>query len=194
MDYQWTESLTYYAFPTILPFSPFSKNKFYFSILGQIYNKNSKNILFIAAHEISHLIFYDFLEKMNIAERKKGPNEDVKNYFKETLTAVLLNQKPLSDILKLKNYSGNPEIHGLKIQKSNGKIDSFFDFLQNYYQTNKIKKEKHFSVFLKEIIGLLELVAKEFSKKRSIWNRYGNQLSKNHKAFADYQKPIKITG
>lgn len=191
MDYQWPKSIIYYAIPTILPFSPFGTNKFYFSILGQIFNKNEKNILFIAAHETSHFIFYDLLKKIE-REIKISLPDDAKNYLKEALTAVLLNQKPLNKILKLDNYLGNPEIRDIKIKKPNGTIMSFVDFLTEYYQNNKIKKKKGFQIVLKEIIEIINSISNEFSKKRAIWNRYGNQLYKNSVALYRYQSPIKI--
>ena len=65
MEYQWPKPITCIAIPTILPFSPFGNNVFYFSILKQIDNKKpNKDILYIAIHEISHFIFFDLLKKM----------------------------------------------------------------------------------------------------------------------------------
>ena len=186
MDYKWPKSMIYYAIPTILPFSPFKGNSFNFSILGQIRAKNDKNPLFISIHEISHFIFFDILEKIAI----KIP-EDTKNYFKEALTAVLLNQKPLSDILELKNYRGNQEIHDLQI-KIGKDIVSLTKFIEDYYHTIKIKKGKDFSTFLKGIMIILEPIFDEFSKKRKIWNKYGNQLSKNYEFLRQYRYPIEI--
>jgi hypothetical protein len=61
MDYNWDKKKSYFAIPTILPFSPLKKDEFYFSILGEIYGKTEKNILSISIHEISHFIFYDLL-------------------------------------------------------------------------------------------------------------------------------------
>lgn len=191
MDYQWSRTVIYYAIPTILPFSPFGTNKFYFSILGQIYNKNKKNILFVAVHEASHFIFYDLLKKIE-REIKISLPEDAKHYLKEALAAVLLNQKSLGKILKLDNYLGNPEIRDIKIQKPDNAIMSFADFLTEYYQNHKIRKNKNFKVILREIIEIIYLVSDEFSKKRVIWNRYGNQLHKKPSAFHLYQKPIQI--
>lgn len=191
MDYQWSKSVIYYAIPTILPFSPFGTNKFYFSILGQIYNKNKKDILFIAAHEASHFIFYDLLKKIE-REIKISLPEDSKNYLKEALTAVLLNQKPLNKILKLNNYLGNPEIRDLKIQKPDNMIMNFVNFLTEYYQNYKIKKGEDFKIVLEEIIKIIYPISNEFSKKRAIWNRYGSQLYKKHSALHLYQNPIKI--
>lgn len=190
MDYKWTRSITYKAIPTILPFSSFGNNIFYFSILGEIKGKNDKNILFIAAHEISHFIFYDILKKKNIII--KSLPTDFKNYFKEALTAVLLNRKPLCNILNLRDYKGNREIHDLKIKKRDGTIIYFTEFINEYYQAIKIKKKKSFNIFLQEILNILLPFNKEFSKKRAIWNKFGNQLFKNKKAYKIYQYPIKI--
>ncbi|HLD62066.1 MAG TPA: hypothetical protein VI998_03790 [Patescibacteria group bacterium] len=191
MDYKWSRSIIYKAIPTILPFSPFGNNIFYFSILGQIKGKNKKDALFIAIHEISHFIFYDILKEIE-QEIKKSAPDDLKNYLKETLTAALLNRKPLSDILNLHNYKGNPEIRDLQIKKSNGAIVSFTEFIDEYYQIIKVKNKKTFKVFLQEILNVLLPISKEFSKKRAIWNRYGNQLYKKPSALNLYQKPIQI--
>ncbi len=189
MDYQWPKNHPdYTAMPTILPFSPFGNNVFYFSILEQIKRKGGRDILFIAIHEISHFILFNFLKKL---KRKKVP-EDFKNYFKETLTAVLLNQKPLNKILKLKNYQGNPEIRDLQIKKSDGVIISFTEFINEYYQIIKIKNKKTFKTFLQEILNILLPINKDFSKKRAVWNRYGNQLYKKPHILLKYQKPIQI--
>ena len=194
MDYQWPKNQpNYIAMPTILPFSPFGNNIFYFSILGQIYNKNNKNVLFIASHEISHFIFYNILKKIEQKTKKFVP-DDLKNYLKEILAVVLLNRKPLCDILNLQNYKGNPEIRDLQIKKPDGIIVLLTKFINEYYEVIKVKNGKSFEFFLQEILNILLPINKEFSKKRTIWNRYGNQLSKNPKALYLYQKPIKIKG
>ena len=190
MDYQWPKNHSNYtAMPTILPFSPFDNNTFYFSILGQIKEKKSNNVLFIACHEISHFIFFDVLKKVKQKINKSLPN-DLRNYFKEALTAVLLNRKPLCDILNLHNYKGNPEIRDIQIKKPNNTIISFNEFINEQYETIKIKNKKPFERFLKEILIILLPINKEFSKKRAIWNKYGNQLSKKATILRRYQIPI----
>lgn len=188
MDYQWAEQVTYYAIPTILPFSPFKDNKFYYSIFSQIFDENKKDVLFIAIHEISHFIFYHQLKKIELSH-KIILNEDAKNYLKEALAPVVLNQKLLKNILKIKNYRGNPEIHDLRVQESNGTVSTFFDYL---YEKNKKNKKHSFSVYLLETVKIIKLIENELSKKRIIWNKYGNQLVKNKSALLRYQKPIKI--
>lgn len=190
MDYHRDEPVTYIATPTILPFSPFEKNKFYFSILGQIFGKGSKNILFIAIHEISHFIFYDILKEIEFKNNRKM-SEDAKNYLKESLTTILLNQRPLCDILNLQNYLGNPELGELTIQKLDGKIQKINDFLKDCYEIKK-KENKTFYIFLEEIIQSIESSQEEFSKKRTLWNKYGNQLYQNPEALSEYKKPIKV--
>ncbi|MDD5760761.1 MAG: hypothetical protein PHF45_01760 [Candidatus Pacebacteria bacterium] len=191
MDYQYDKSVVYKAAPTILPFSPFGDNVFYFSILGEIKGKPDKNILTIGIHEISHFIF---LKQLKRIENKKGIilPDDVKNYLKEALAVVILNQKPLCNILNLKNYKGNPEIQNLRIEKPNGSIKTFTDFLNEYYYSIKIKEHKSFSMFLEEIINILLPIAPEFSKKRVIWNKYGKKVVKEPKIIKLYSEPIKI--
>ncbi|MFA5460008.1 MAG: hypothetical protein WC283_01575 [Candidatus Paceibacterota bacterium] len=191
MDYHYNQPITYQAVPTILPFSPFGDKTFYFSILGEIKNKTDKNILTIGIHEISHFIF---LEQLKNIENKKGIvlSEDLKAYIKEALTTVILNQEPLCTILKLKDYKGNPEIQNLKIQEENKSIKKITEFLNNYYINIKLKNKKSFIDFLEKIIGILMPLTPEFSKKRSIWNKYGQQTLKDPKIINIYSKPIKI--
>lgn len=191
MDYKWPKQIIFYAIPTILPFSPFKNNTFYFSILGQILNKNQKDVLYIALHEISHFIFYHHLKKIELYH-KIALNEDAKNYLKEALTAVVLNQKLLRHILKIKNYRGNPELHNLRVRESNEKVYNLGDYLSEKYQKNKTTEKHSFFVYLLEMVKTVKLIENEFSKKRTIWNKYGNQLSKNKSALLRYQKPIKI--
>jgi len=191
MDYQYDKPVIYEAVPTILPFSPFKDSIFYFSILGEIKNRTDKNILTIGIHEISHFIFYDLLKRI---ENKKNLilANDIKNYLKEALAVVILNQKPLCSILELKNYKGNPEIQNLRIEKSDGSIETFTDFLNEYYYTIKIKKQKSFRVFLEEIINILLPATPEFAKKRIIWNKYGKKVLKEPNLIKLYSEPIKI--
>ena len=191
MNHQYDRPIVYQAIPTILPFSPFGDNIFYFSILGEIKGKEDKNILIIGIHEISHFIFLEQLKKI---ENKKGIvlPDDLQNYLKESLAVVILNQEPLCSILGLKSYKGNPEIQNLKIEKSNGDIKTFADFLNEYYITIKIKKKEPFAVFLEKIIDILLPIAPEFAKKRVLWNKYGKKVLKEPNLIKLYSEPIKI--
>jgi len=191
MDYQYEKPVVYKAAPTILPFSPFGDDIFYFSILGEINGKADKNILTIGIHEISHFIFSDILKKIENKRDVILP-DDVKNYLKEALAVVILNQEPLCGILELKNYKGNPEIQNLRIEKPDGSIKTFTDFLNECYDAIKMKKQKSFCVFLEKIISILLPIAPEFAKKRVLWNKYGKKVLKEPKIIKLYSKPIKI--
>jgi len=191
MDYQYDKPVVYKTAPTILPFSPFRNNIFYFSILGEIKGKTGKNILTIGIHEISHFIFHDLLKEIESKKKLILPN-DIKNYLKEALAVVILNQKLLCDMLNLKNYKGNPEIQNLRIEKPNGSIKTFTDFLNEYYYSVKVRRHKSFNIFLEEIINILLPIAPKFAKKRIIWNKYGKKVLKEAKLIKLYSEPIKI--
>ena len=189
MDYEWSNRIIYYAIPTILPFSPFKEISFNFSILGKIYGKDKKDVLYVAIHEISHLVFYDILGKMEI----KMEN-DIKNYFKEALAVVLINQQPLSNILGLKDYTGNPEIQDIFIKEKDDKEIRLIDFIGKYYQTIKIERKERFNTFIKEILNMIIPLSENFSEKRKIWNTYGNKIFEDKNLLKQYRIPIKIRG
>lgn len=204
MDYNWTQTTVYKAIPTILPFSPLGDNVFYFSILGQIKDaisnapslqtktQNTKDILYTAIHEISHFIFYDILKNIE-KETKSSPIDDnLRNYLKESLAVVILNNKPLCTILNLQEYFGNPEIRDLQIVRQNGEILKFTDFLQEAYQNSRTRDKETFQNFLQRILDILLPAREEFLNKRKIWNQFGRELSKNPEALRVYQQPIQL--
>lgn len=154
MDYQFDRPINYQAIPTILPYSPFQDSTFYFSILGEINNRREKNVLVIGIHEISHYIFYELLKPIEMQNKESLPL-DLKNYLKEALAAVIMNRQPLKDILEIKHYPGNPEIQNLQIETPDHYIKTLVDFLDEHYETIKIKEKKTFFDFLAEIINIL---------------------------------------
>lgn len=204
MDYNWPRTTVYKAIPTILPFSPLGDNVFYFSIFGQIKdatsnvpslqtkNQNTKDILYTAIHEISHFIFYDILKKIEQETKSPPIDDNLRNYLKESLAVVILNNKPLCTILNLHEYLGNPEIRDLQIVKQNGEILKFTDFLQETYQNSRTKDKETFQNFLQGILDILLPAREEFLNKRKIWNRFGRELSKNPEALKAYQQPIQL--
>lgn len=191
MEYQWPKPITYIAMPTILPFSPFGTNIFYFSILRQIHNKEDKrNVLSIAIHEISHFIFFDLLKKIEKKNKFKLPKDSL-YYLKESLTAALFNQKNLCNLFGFRDYVGNPEIRDIYI-KTNGKEKIVKDFVQEIYIQKINKEKKSFKSFLNELTKIFISIAPTLSKKRSIWNRYGKTLLEKPKILAQYRNPIQI--
>lgn len=189
MDYKWSENISYIAMPTILPFSPYKKNVFYFSILGTIYNKKQHNILFVSVHEISHIILYEILKK------KYGRSffqKRVAFYFlKEILAPVIMNQKSLCSLLQIKDYVGNPFLKRVFIINKSKK-NQITDFFQKLYEEARDKKGMNFNQILKIMTQLIFSIENELAKKNKIWNQYGNNLVNNKIAFKKYRQPIKI--
>ncbi len=194
MNYEWSEQITYKAFPTVLPFSPFKDTSFNFSILARLRNQksNRKNFLFVAIHEISHFIFFEIMSEIKKENALSEIPRDTQHYFKEALTAVLLNQKPLHDILELVGYKGNPEIQGIRIKKKDGSILSFQDFISEQYECFMIKEKKVFKEFLLETTKILLPLQNELSEKWEMWKKYGYEIYKNEKLSQKYGEPIKI--
>lgn len=194
MNYKWPGGVVYKATPTILPFSPFGDdNDFNFSILNILQKReNTASLLPKFIHEISHFILFDILNQIKDGGKVVQIAEDVKNYFKEALTAVLLNKESLRRIFGIPQYKGNFEIYGLNIKKQNGEILGFSRFVSEQYNQTKIKKETDFKIFLIEIIKILQPLSQEFSNKRKIWNEHGTKIFKNEKLLKEYGKPIGI--
>ena len=125
----WTV-VVYKATPTILPFSPFDDdNDFNFSILNILQKReNIASLLPKFIHEISHFVLFDILNQIKKEGEVAQVAKEIKNYFKEALTAVLLNKESLRRIFGIPRYKGNFEIYGLNIKKQNGEILSFSRF------------------------------------------------------------------
>lgn len=191
MDYSWSENITYIAIPTILPFSPFNGNTFYFSILGRIMKKEKKNVLMTAIHEISHFIFFEILEKIENAEQI-SLSADAKHYLKESLTAAIFNEEPLKSSLEIKEeYLGNPEIRDIYIKDKKSPEKLIVGYIRGKYIESKNDSIK-FVDFLKDLTLSFNGSSEKFSEKRQIWNQYGKELFKNETALTDYRQPIEI--
>ena len=190
MNFSWRKNIIYIATPTILPFSPFGKNIFYFSILDRVFGTSKRNILVVAIHEISHFVFFDLLKKIEKKE-KFSLSTDAKYYGKEILTTALFNEEPLRNILKINNYLGNPDVRDIYIIDQNKLTENLINYTREKYLKSK-KDGEDFKKFLTEFTKMLYGISKELSQKRFIWNCYGNKLFKNKKALTSYKKPIKL--
>jgi len=188
-DYQWLKNENYYAFPTILPFSPYKKNIFFFSILGAIYNNKQHNILFVSIHEISHFIVYKTLKKFY--DKKISLKKESFYFLKEILAPVIMNQKPLQSLLKIRNYLGNPFLRYIFIINKNKKIQ-ITTFFQRIYEKARYGGKMDFKQILEIMALLIFSIENELIKKNKIWNQYGNDLINNKTAFKKYCQPIKI--
>jgi len=185
MGYEWTEPVEYYAIPTILPFSPFNERerKFRFSILGKVFGKSNRDVLYIACHEISHFILFKLLKEL-----PNPPSKELEHILKEAVAVVVLNQEPLKSMLGLENYKGNPEIQDIFIEKKN-EVLVFSDYLLDVYRENK-----NFSIFLNKTIEELIPSSVFFAEKLELWNKNGKSIYDDSALLEQYRTPIKIRG
>jgi hypothetical protein len=179
MNYKWKNKTIYEATPTILPFSPYNNNKFYFSILPEIKGSNTKNILKISLHEISHFIFFEQLEDLNINIDKKA-----KYLLKESLTTAILNRDEFSKI-GIPKEEGNPEIRQVMISH-NGNTYKLLDFVSKNIDEKDYKKALIF------LIKLFKKSEEDFSKKMDLWNKYGKNIINEPQQFKKYKSPVKV--
>lgn len=192
MQYRWEKKRQYWATPTVLPFSPFGEDGFYFSILGSIFGKTDSDCVCIAIHEISHFIFFDMLREIE-KEEKIILARDAAHYLKEALTAALLDMEPLRRALNLTNYHGNPEIRELYIKPVYGRTLLFKKYISRICVMSKKRKELFYQT-LKELVLVAHRQEAEFSKKRSFWNCYSKQIFSDEALLREYRRPIKIKG
>lgn len=177
MDYEWEEEIVYKAKPTILPFSPYGKNVFYFSILSEIkQGKRQKSILEIALHEISHFIFLEQLSELN-----KELNGYSKYYLKESITTAILNRKEFN----LPERRGNPEIRYINVS-SQGENYKLVDFV------SKEIKQKGYEKALEYLVNVFKDKEEVFDEKMKLWNKYGKGITKKEKVFEEYKAPVNL--
>lgn len=194
MDYQWSDDHPrYIIIPTILPFSPFEKNIFYFSILGEIKNRETvHDIIFVAVHEISHMILLDILQN----KYKKSINEIIGQsswyFFKEIMAPVMMNQNQFKEIIHTKNYYfGNPFLRYIFISQNSEKIQ-ITKFFQDIYENVRYKQKRNFSEILEAMIDIMLSIEKEIEYKHKMWNKFGDNIVNLENELALYSNPIKI--
>lgn len=191
MDYKPKKGPAYKIIPTILPFSPFERNAFYFSILGMLRKKGQYDIIFVSIHEMSHIILYKILEKEYKKPISKIVDGVLLDFLKEILAPVLINQKPLAKLLHPKDYLGNPFLRYIFVLENNKKVQ-ITKFFQKVYENDRYKNKLKFSQILQIMLSIILLIGRELKEKNKIWNRYGNNIINYRDAFKLYSKPIKI--
>lgn len=185
MEYQWAENTNYKAYPTILPFSPFNGDEFFFSILNSLFKNEPVDVLYVAIHEISHFIFFD---QMAVIENKNNVkfNDDIVYYFKESLTVMILNQAPLKVLLGKKDILGNPNIRDIRVKTGDEEI-SLVEFLRKEFEV-----KENFVDFLEKTLLLLRKSEAEFNNKRDFWNKSGPKIFESKEMLDEYRAPILI--
>lgn len=188
MDYRWKRKTTYVALPTILPFSPYRRNVFFFSLLGRLRGKQKTSILHTAIHEISHFLFFEIQKDIEGRLRFHLSN-DMAHFLKEALTTALLNEKPLKKILHIHSDKGNPEIHELCVAKHRGQPITFANWIQHEYQVSR-KQHVAFKALCERLIRLCHQHERAFQRKRRMWNQYGMTVFQKPGLLRLYRAPI----
>jgi hypothetical protein len=191
MGYMWKKQITYLAIPTILPFSPFGTDRFYFSILLELIGRRSQDVLMIALHEISHFIFFDYLKKIERSGKFVLP-PDARHYLKEALTAALFNEEPVKSFFGLTEYAGNPEIRNLCVKNDTGHSIRITDWIRERYRAYMPINAESFAELLVELIGAMRRKQNEFEKKRTFWNTHGKKILSSETLKKQYEQPVDI--
>ena len=178
MDYEGEKSETYFAIPTLLPFSPFNRPVFYFSIVHSLFKKSKNEILDIAIHEISHFWLFDILDKINIDLQKNEVDRNFLHLFKEALTGMLLSEESMMKVLNNKDYRGNPEVWNLNIATPAGPVLSLREYLRTNLHIFKAKSLS-FEDFISGMISELQPLAGLFSQKKVFWNMNEREIRQN---------------
>ncbi len=185
MEYEWSEGENYKAYPTILPFSPFSDKEFHFSILNMLWNHKPVDVLYVAVHEISHLVFLDQLSRIEKNHNTKF-HKDLIYYYKEALTTIILNEPNLKKFFGDKEIKGNPDIRDINI-KTNVETMTLISYLKQEFEN-----ENNYSDFLEKTLLRLKTLENEFTKKREIWNQNGRKIFEDNDLLSKYRKAISI--
>ncbi|MEK7212793.1 MAG: hypothetical protein AAB686_03900 [Patescibacteria group bacterium] len=185
MGFRWKKPITYIARPTLLPFSPFNKSGFSFSILPRVYGKGLESFSRVAIHEISHFVLFEMLKSI---EKEGRLSSDARHYLKEAITAALFNEAPLSRALKTENYPGNPEIRLLRIKFPFQASLPLVKWIRDEYN-----KSNNFPDLLIQLVKVFRASQQEWSKKRTMWNRYGKKIFEENQLRDNYSKPIFVT-
>lgn len=192
MGYKSEKKEVFIATPTLLPFSPFERPIFYYSIAPIIFNDTPNHILDIAIHEISHFLFFDILDNLKINLREDNDDRNLLHLFKESLTAMLLSEKELTTLLENKNYKGNQEIQYLNMLTLEKEIMNITEYLRNNFH-EYCNKNLSFSVFIEDMINILSPKKKEFSDKKIFWNKNEQEIKRGNKTLLEkYSEPIKL--
>lgn len=164
MEFTFDKETEYTIISSILPFSPFEKNSFYFSILSKTEEakKQYNDILFLLAHEVSHFILFDILRSKQI---KLYPHELY--FLKEILAVIVLKDKPLIDILCTENYKGNNILHRLCV-RDGVEVKNIVEYFEKVYSDKKIQGS-NFEEYLDLMIEKIRSISGALKHKYSLW-------------------------
>ncbi len=196
MDYPQLGEKEYTAVPTVLPFSPFGGSTFYFSVYSSIFKtKNDTlkpvSVVPIAVHEISHFIFFDQLREWEMESGKKLIHP-AGHYFKEALTAAIMDGPKFKEIFDYqtlrgeKRYRGNPELHDFSIKYDGDKTN-----IVDFFKIQMFGKGGSYKENLFRLLGLFARHQDKFKTKWDTWNTHLSHLE-NPELYQDYPNPLEL--
>jgi len=200
MDYNWPENFPgYKVVPVLLPFNPFGKNIFYYSILKITQGVDQKDLLEVAIHEISHMVFFEILERLRLSSNNfSGPKNIPIDYLKEILAPVLMNQPPLRRLLDLsrypEGYTGNPDLGPMFVTVGNsGERTQISRYFQQLYERMRYQEHKTFPEIVGAMVKIIMPLEAELLKRRDLWNEYQHKIFKNQALLDRHSEPMRIT-
>ena len=193
MDYTWPEGHSgYLVRPTILPFSPFNGNIFYFSMTRQMRGGGEKDdtnheILPLLTHEISHLMLRDIIEQNGEREKFGNYGLTTRHFLQEIIAPILMNQKSLKNILGIEDYLGNPYLKHLNVEK-NSISENIVNHYKKLFESMK-NDNKPFTEIIKIMADELENVSIALDEKFKMWNTYGHDIFSNESSSSRISDP-----
>lgn len=199
MDYKWPENHPdFLMITTILPFSPHDEfYTFFFSIFDKFFNKSSLrsrgsgSCLYIAAHEISHLILFDIFREIEGKEFLKKIDYTEIYYLKELLADILLKQGGWNEILEINDFSYRKEFQDIFIKKG-GQFFQIVDYFKSIYEKERYQNKTIFWETIEKMREELKIILPQLKEKQRIWNQYGLRMFDNQDILKSYREPILI--
>lgn len=191
MDYAWPSDTLYTAFFSLLPFSPFEGNSFFYSVLQDISGKNDpgRSVLSVGIHEISHFIFFVYVRSMT-KNTGWSLQQDAVNYLKEALTTVIMNTSEFRKLFGTEPHKGNPELSELYIQDSTTPM-TIVPWLERQYAQSR-NEQVAFSDWLERMITLFHSAEPSLSTHMSLWRKYGPTIMNDPTLLDQYRVPISL--
>lgn len=162
---------SYRAVITLLPMCPLDLDRRTFCVPSDPMSPNT--VVAVGIHEISHFLFWDFLDGHPEFSEISDPN-DWRNYLvKESITPVLMRNGKLFEVFG-HPFRGNPDVEELRVEG----IGSFVDWCETEYR----RLGGDFEPFVRSVIGKVMEKNDFFAHKRSLWNSaHARNVSENER-------------
>jgi len=185
MDYKQIDDKNYFLLPTIYPLCPFKNRTIFYSIYESLNGVTEHpKVLPVSAHEISHMILFEILEKEKI---KLG--QQLLYFIKELIAPILVYQDDFKGIFK-KQIVGNYNVLEIYLQ-SNGKTIKAFDYFLEMFVPNR-SEGKNFISFLNQMVDICKNIESAIKEKREFDNRHGILIMKDERLLTEFREPIKL--